>query len=114
MVSICRTLDSGSRSTKATASIQCVDRQELHIHELWCLGLYNISREVHPSVRVQVPDGTASEFVTNDLAGNGRIIDIIGKISVNYSVQFLSLVGLTWVTAMPFIYNLQAPSESTG
>ena len=62
--------DPGSSSTETTAFIQCVDGKEPKIHELWCLGLDNISHKVHPTAQVEVTSGTIGKFVTNYLAGN--------------------------------------------
>ena len=70
MGSIRQTSNPGSRSTEDTAFVQCVDGREPQIHELWCLGLDNITCEVHPTSRVEFPAGTVGEFVTNYLAEN--------------------------------------------
>ena len=80
------TLNPGSGSIKDTAFIQCVDVQESQIHELWCLGLDNITREVHPTAQLEVVTGTVGEFVTNYVSENGRRNQIIGKLSVNDSI----------------------------
>ena len=45
---------------------------------------------------------------------NGRQIDIIGKISINDSVQFLILSDQAWGGGFPFIANLLAHVEATG
>ena len=88
MGSICWPSNPGSRSTKDTAFIQYVDGKDPQINEVWCLGLDNINREVHPSAQVEVIAITVEEFGTNYLAGNERIIQIIGQLSVNDSAQF--------------------------
>ena len=54
MMSLC------SGSTDATIFIQCVDSQELQIHELWCLGVDGISRKVHPTSQAEVTSITVS------------------------------------------------------
>ena len=88
MVSIDRPSDTGSRSTDVTAFIQCIDGQKPQIHELWRLDLDNISCGVHPTAQVEVTTGTVGKFVTDYLSENGLRTQIIGKISVNNSVQF--------------------------
>ena len=65
------------------------------IHELWCLGLDNITSKVHPTYQLDVGDGTMEEFMTNYLAENGRIILIIGQPSINRSVQFLGITNFS-------------------
>ena len=62
------------------------------IHKLWGVGLEGISREVHPTERVEVTAGTFREFVNDYLAENGRIIQMIGQLSINDSFQ---LFGVT-------------------
>ena len=83
--------DSGSGGTLDTKFILCVDVWEPQIHELWCLGLDNISHILHPKAGVEVGSGTVGELTTNYLAENGLIISIIGKLSINGSVQFLGI-----------------------
>ena len=114
MVYIHRPPNPGSGITEATAFIQCIDGQETHIHELWCLGLDNTSRKVHPTAQVQVITGTVGNFVTDYLAENGRIIQIIGKLSANNSVQYLGVPDQCGGIGLPFISNLQAHIEATG
>ena len=114
MGTIRRPLDSGDNGTEATDFKQCVDGQEPLINELWCLGLEGISRKVHPTERVEVAAETAGEFVTDCLAENGRRIEIIGKLSVNNSVQFWDMNDQGGGSGMPFIFNLLAYIDSTG
>ena len=65
-----------------------------------------IIREVNPTSRVEVIAGTVGEFVTNYLAENGRIIQIIGQLSINDSVQFLDVPAQAWGDGFPFLCNL--------
>ena len=88
MGSICWTSNPGSRGTKDTEFIRCVDVREPQIHKLWCLGLDNITRKVHQTALVEVGAGTVGEFTTIYLAENWRRILIIRKLSINGSVQF--------------------------
>ena len=104
----------GSRVTEDNEFIRCVDGQEPQINELWCLSLYNINQEVHPTARVEVVAGTVGEFTTNYLAENRRRIPIIGKLSINGSVQFLGIPDFVWGFGLSFLTNLQAPTDPTG
>ena len=74
----------------------------------------NISCKVHPKSQVQVIYGTVGEFLTDYIAKNGRIIQIIRQIPINYSVQFLGVPDNGGGSGFPFICNLQAPVEDTG
>ena len=95
MVSIRRPSNPGSGGTKDTKFIRRVDVQDPQIHKLWCLGLDNITRKVHPTVLVEVVAGTVGEFMTNYLAENVHIISIIGKLYINSSIQFLAFLILS-------------------
>ena len=53
-----------------------------------------------------VPAGTIKEFVTYYLDTNGRRIAIIGKLSINNSVQFLVFSDQAWGSGLPYIANL--------
>ena len=48
------------------------------------------------------------------LAENGCIIDIIGQLSVNDSVQFFGLSDQAWGSGFPFIFNVMACVGGTG
>ena len=102
-----------SRSTKDTSFIQCVDGQEPQIHGFWYLGL-TTSTALFILQRKQGSSLSVGELVTNYLAGNGHIIQIIGQLSVNASVQFFGSAAQAWEFRLPFICNFQAPVEATG
>ena len=55
------------------------------------MGLDRIILKVRPTAHVEITGGTVGEFVTNYLAENRRRIEIIRKLSVNDSFQFLGL-----------------------
>ena len=76
--------------------------------------LDGIYREVHPTACVDIPYGTVGAFVTNYLAENGRLVEIIGEISVNGNVQFLGLSDQVWVSGFPYIANLLDQVEAKG
>ena len=74
----------------------------------------SIGHEVHSIARVEVTYGTVGEFVANYLSENGRLIDTIGQISINDSVQFLGFTDQAWGSGLPFIFNLLSRVEATG
>ena len=114
MGSIRRLSDSGSGGTYSTAFIQYIDVIEPYIYELWCMGLYNISHKFYPTSQVEVASRTVGKFVTYYLSENGRKIQIIGKLSVNNSIQFLNIPNQSGGIVLSFICNLQACVEDTG
>ena len=114
MGTIRRPQDYVSGGTEATSFIQCVGGREPQIHEFWCLDLEGISRKFHPTARVEVTAGTAGEFLTNHLSENGRRIDIIWRVSVNDSVQFLGFSDQSGGRGLTFICNLLDCVEAIG
>ena len=64
--------------------------------------------------QVEVTAGTVGEFVTDYLAENGCIIQIIGQLSVNDSVQFLSVPDQGRGSGLLFICNLMDRIEAIG
>ena len=95
--------------TLSNASLVKIPRSKM-----WCLGLYTIGQEVHPTTHVEILDGTIGEFVTDYLAKNGLRIENIGKLSVNNSVQFSGLSDQSWGIRLPFIFKLLAQVEGKG
>ena len=114
MGTICRPSDYGSGCTGTTAFIQYTNGRDPQINKLWCQDFDGIFREVRPTERVDILDGTVGYFVTNYLAENGCQIRIIGEISVNGSVQFLGLSNQAWGSGLLYIANLLAVVEATG
>ena len=113
MDNIRRPSESGSGVPDTTAFIHCINGREPQTNKFWCQDLEGIFREVHPTVRVDILDGTVKYFVTEYLAGNGCRIRIIGEISVNGSIHFLGLSDQVWGSGLLYITNLQAQVEAT-
>ena len=105
---ICRPSDTGSGGSDDTEVIQCIDGQEPQIHKLWCLVLDNITCNAHPTAQVEVGYGTMKEFTTDYLAENGRIIPIIGQLSINGRVQFF---GHYWFCQGKWILVYSQPAS---
>ena len=61
------------------------------MHEIWCLGSDDITREVHPTAQVDVGAGVVGQFLPNYLSENGRTIPILGQIFFNGSVALLGI-----------------------
>ena len=94
MGSICLTSNPGSGGTKDNEFVRCVNGQENQIHELWCLGLENITYKVHPTARVEVGAVTVGYFMTNYLSENGYRIPIFRQLSINGNIQFWAFLIL--------------------
>ena len=61
------------------------------MHEVWCSSSNGITREVHPTARVDVGAGVVLQSLSNYLTENGCRIPILGKISINESVEYLGI-----------------------
>ena len=106
--------DSGSGGTKGVEFIRCIDGQEPQIHEIWRLSSDGVTCEVHLAAQIDVGTETVEQFTANYLAKNGRRIPVIGQISINRSVEPLSIPADAWGCGLPFIENVQAPTDTTG
>ena len=62
---ICWPSDYSSGNEDGPDFIQCVDVRQLHIHEVWTFGDDGVTREVHPTARVDVDTGLVGEFATD-------------------------------------------------
>ena len=62
---ICQRSDSGSGDEDGPEFIQCVDRREPQIHEVWTFGEDNVMRDVHPTAQVDAVVGFVGEFAAN-------------------------------------------------
>ena len=106
-------LNTGSRSTKYTTFIQCVDGRDPQIYKMCCLRLDNTTLKAYPTAQLEVIAVILGEFITNYFAENGSRIPIIGQLSINNSVQFLGIPDHGGEGGLSFLYNLQAPAEAT-
>ena len=61
------------------------------MHEVWCFGSNGTTREFHPTAQVDVGAGVVGHFSSDYLTSNGRIIPIIGQVSINGSVEYLGI-----------------------
>ena len=113
MGTISRPSDSSSGGIETTAFIQCINGLEPQIRKFWCQDLDRICREFNTNARVDIPDGTIREFVTEYLAENGHQIRITRELSVNKTVQFLGLSDQVWGNGLPYISNPWGQVEAT-
>ena len=93
------------------AFIQCINGREPQIHVLWCHGIDRICHKVLPYQRIEIPDGTVGEFVTDYISKNGRRNQIIGELSINGSVKLIRISEI-WIGKFPFIPDPRSPYYS--
>ena len=67
-------------------------------------GLNSLCRDVHHTAREEITTETDGEFIMEYLTTGIRRITIIGKYSVNGSVQFTGFPEV-WGSSMPYISN---------
>ena len=113
MGNICRLSNSGSEGPETGIFIQYVNGREPQIHKFWCCDICRIFREVHSIARMDIPDGTNGEFVTDYLSENGRHDQIIGELFTNGNVQFIGLSKI-WGSGVLYIFNIRAHVETKG
>ena len=73
-------------------------------YKLWCHGLNGLSHDVHPTVRLEIPNGNFGEFITEYLAADGRCNIIIGQYFVNANNQFTGMPEI-WGSSLMYIFN---------
>ena len=112
--SIGRPSDSGSGGSERPEFIGCVDGREPHIHEVWAFGSNGVTREVHPTAQLDVGTGVVGYFVTNYLTESGRRIPILGRISMNGSVEWLGVPDFHRTNGPACTDNLLAHGYSWG
>ena len=83
--------NSGGGGPETGTLIQCVNSRDPQIHKLCFWVIDRIYHEVQLTARVKIPSGTVGEFVPDYISENGRRNKVIGKISINGSVQFIGL-----------------------
>ena len=97
-------------SDLAHTSDRCSSVIELHLS---CLGFNGITREFHPTSQVYVGTGIVGHFLLDYLDVNGRRIPILGKISINGSVELLGILNFHRTSGPMFTENLLAPHDTT-
>ena len=88
---ICQTSDYVSGDAEGTEFIRYVDGKEPQIHEVWAFSEDVVMREVHPTSRLDVSAGVVGKFATDCLTEIWHMIPIFGRISINGSVEWLSV-----------------------
>ena len=89
--SIRHTSVSGSGGAEGTEFIQYVDSREPQIHEVWDFVSDGITHEVHSTAQVDAGNLAVGEFSSDYLNESGRRILILGRISINGSVEWLGV-----------------------
>ena len=89
-----------------------MDDQEPQIHEVWGGGFGVITREVHLTAQVDFGAGVVGEFLSNYLTESGRRVPILGRISINESVEYLGVPDFHRTGGAFWDANLLAPRSS--
>ena len=70
--SICRPSYYGSGYEDGPEFIQFVEGRDPQIHEVWTFGEDGVTREIHPTARVDISAGFVGKFTTNYLTPSWR------------------------------------------
>ena len=104
----------GSGDAEGPEFIQCVYRRDHQIHEIWDFGSDGVTREVNPTVRVDVGAVFVGEFSTDYLTEIWRRVPMLGRNSINGSLQWLGVPDLLSIDGPAWTTNLLAPHPSWG
>ena len=99
----------GSGDKDGSNFICCVNRGHPQSHTVWIFGEDGVTREVHPTARVDVGAGFVGEFSINYLTPNWRRVPIFGRNSNNGSVKWLGVTDFLRNDGPPWTLNLLAP-----
>ena len=112
--SICQHYKYGISGTKGPEFIRCVFGQDTQMHEVYCFGSDGITREFHPTARVDVDAGFVGQFSSHYLTKNWRRIPVLGQISINGSVVYLCIPDFHRTSGPMWYDNLLDPRASCG
>ena len=84
------------------------------MYEIWCLSYDDVTREVHPTARIDFGAETVGQFATQYFSENGSRIPIIGRNSINGSVKILGIPADAWGRGLTFIENVLANTVPHG
>ena len=91
-----------------------MDRREPHIHKVWTFGEDGVTREVYPTVQVDVGTGCVVEFATNYLTQSWRRVPMFSVNSINGSVQWLDVLDLLRTDGPLWTGNVLSPIPAWG
>ena len=106
------TSDYGIGDAEVFKFIQCVDRLDPHIHEVWTFGEDGVTPEVDPIARVDIGAGVVGELATDYLTSSWRRIPMFGNFSINRSVEWLGITDFHRTNGPPWTANILSPSPS--
>ena len=91
VIAIFQPSSSGSGGENGLEFICCVGGREPQIHVFWSFTEDGITREVHPSARIDVRDFSGDCFHTAYATEIGRRVFIYGRKSINGSIEWLGV-----------------------
>ena len=89
-----------------------MDVRDPQIHEVWNFGDDGVTREVHPTARVDVGTGFVREFSTDYLTPSWFRVPMFVLNSINGSFQWLGVPHFLRTDGPPWTDNILSPSPS--
>ena len=89
-----------------------MDRREPQIRKVWTFGEDDVTREVHPTARVDVGAGFVREFVTDYLTKIWCRVPMFGRKNIYGSVKWLGVLDFLRVDVPAWTSNLLDPFPS--
>ena len=84
----------GNGGAEGLEFIRYVDGREPQINKVWSFGDNDVTHEFHLTAQIYVGAGVVGEFLSDYLTESGRRIPILGRISINGSVEWLAITAL--------------------
>ena len=112
--SICQPSDASSGDEDGNKFIRCVDRQDPQIHEVLTFVEDGVTREVHPTTRLDFGDAFVGELSTDYLTGSWRRVPMFCMNSINGSVEWLGVPDFLGIDGPAWTDNLMAPHPIWG
>ena len=94
--------------------IRCVDGRQPQIYEVWTFSEDCVTREVHPTARIDVGDGLVGEFATDYLTPSWSRVPMFGRNYINGSVEWLGVPDFLRNYGPHWTLNLLAPYANWG
>ena len=105
---------SDSRGKDGVDFISCVRGREPQIHKLWSYAEDGITRKFHPFLSIDVGNLYGDCFKTNYSTEVGRRVAIYGQISINGSVELISVPAPFCNNGVAWTDNLLVPESRWG
>ena len=104
----------GSGDKEGPKFIRCVDGRQPEIHEVWNFGEDSVIPEVHLTACIDVGALVGECFAINYCSLTWHRIPMLGRNSINGSVELLGVPNFLRTDGPPWTLNILAPYDNLG